>query len=215
MLFSAGIQIKLPEVAEIIMSTCSGKSCNKPPVLTKIEQQRSFALDSRRMAFSDRENAEDKLASGATPIAGDEGESHYSRDDPPQGDKSDHSSLAWNQVARARAQKPVMSKKISFKKLALMAKGEESKSATPATRGIRQELEQFFIDGEWRAVREDHGVIIGRPRDVVEMESQGHLILIVNGEVKTGSELTELRRFDYGEVNPSIGDLWRCPYFSK
>ncbi|GFZ18654.1 major facilitator superfamily protein [Actinidia rufa] len=43
-----------------------------------------------------------------------------------------------------------------------------------------------FIDEEWRTVREDHGAIIGLPRDVVEIESQGHLILIVIGEVETG-----------------------------
>lgn len=36
------------------------------------------------MVSSDGDNAEDKPAGGATPIASDEGKSHHSRDDPPK-----------------------------------------------------------------------------------------------------------------------------------
>ncbi|GFY95485.1 hypothetical protein Acr_10g0008700 [Actinidia rufa] len=70
--------------------------------------------------------------------------------------------------------------------------------------------ERPFMDGEWRVVREDHGTIIGQPSmeavskdlekkkrlpygkstanvgDLVEMESQGHLILRVDDEVEMG-----------------------------
>ena len=70
------------------------------------------------------------------------------------------------------------------------------------------EGERPFIDGEWRAVQEDHGVIIGQPSmeamsedfgvkgggcqigdstanvgDLVEMESQSHLDLRATGEM--------------------------------
>ena len=64
--------------------------------------------------------------------------------------------------------------------------------------------ERSFIDGEWRVVREDHGVILGQPNmegvakdlriklrectmnvgDVMQMESQSHLILKVMGEIR-------------------------------
>ncbi|GFZ03502.1 hypothetical protein Acr_16g0001260 [Actinidia rufa] len=89
------------------------------------------------------------------------------------------------------------------------------------------EDEQFFIAGEWRAAREDHGVIIRVPSieavsenfrvkggectvnvgDVVEMESQGHLIPKVTGEVEID-----------GELNGDQEKLWlhgplgRCAY---
>ncbi|GFZ05153.1 hypothetical protein Acr_17g0007250 [Actinidia rufa] len=83
------------------------KCCNKPPALIEYDWQRfetiwdslelgqfcsvdnakfflrSFAFESRLMAFSGRENSEDKSA-GVAHVASDKAESHYSRDDSPE-----------------------------------------------------------------------------------------------------------------------------------
>ncbi|GFS38022.1 hypothetical protein Acr_00g0055190 [Actinidia rufa] len=62
-----------------------------------MEHPRSFALDSKQMASNGRDNVEDKPVGGATPIMGDEGESHHSRDDPPRGDHSRDGSVEYTE----------------------------------------------------------------------------------------------------------------------
>ena len=88
----------------------SGKRCKKLPVLTDLKERRSrkvfkkigprgfflvkvvlssrayrrcFTLGHKKMASSDRDNAKDKPTDGAARVAGDEGESHHSRDEHP------------------------------------------------------------------------------------------------------------------------------------
>ena len=103
-------------------SSFSGKRCNRPPVLSTIEQQRldgimnslvkgdffpikevlestsfhrCFKLSSKSMASSGGDDGKDIPTSGATPIAGDEGESHHSRDDHRRGDNARDDSVEF------------------------------------------------------------------------------------------------------------------------
>ncbi|GFZ00197.1 hypothetical protein Acr_13g0015960 [Actinidia rufa] len=50
--------------------------------------RKCFTLGRRKMAFNGEDNAEDKSIKGTTQIAGDEGESYHSRDEPHYEDKS-------------------------------------------------------------------------------------------------------------------------------
>ena len=50
--------------------------------------RRCFGPPSESMEPSSRENGKDTLTDGAAPVAGDKGESHYSRDEPRRDDHS-------------------------------------------------------------------------------------------------------------------------------
>ncbi|GFY95447.1 hypothetical protein Acr_10g0008320 [Actinidia rufa] len=103
---------KLQRLNGILDSLVKGDTFAIKKVLESKSFHRCFRLASKSMASSGRDSGKDIPAGRTTPVAGDEGESHHSRDDP----------------------RRAMSKKISLKKLALMAGG--SKGASPAIKGV-------------------------------------------------------------------------------
>ncbi|GFY95655.1 hypothetical protein Acr_10g0010400 [Actinidia rufa] len=118
---------------------------------------KSFALDSGQMASSGDDNTKDKLTGSAAHVTSNEGESHHSRDDPPQGDHSRDGSVEYIRTIKKEMRKVLpclpdltllrlIGGKVRTPFLCLepgssisnseMMKGEESKSVNPAARGV-------------------------------------------------------------------------------
>ncbi|GFZ12704.1 hypothetical protein Acr_23g0010890 [Actinidia rufa] len=89
---------------------------------------RSFDLSFRSMASNGGDNDEDVPIGRATSVAGDEGESHHSRDEPRQGSSSSSSEAWFDPWLLSKLRSDVMSKKISLKKLAQLTEGYKGAS---------------------------------------------------------------------------------------